>query len=40
MLESEFKEMASTTVSIEPLSNHSVSWAPSYVTAVELTRNS
>ena len=35
MLESEFKEMASTTVSIEPLSTHSVYGAPSYGSAVE-----
>ena len=35
MLESEFKEMASTTVSIEPLSTHSVYGAPSFGSAVE-----
>ena len=35
MLESEFKEMASTTVSIEPLSGHSGYAAPSYGAAVE-----
>ena len=35
MLESEFVTMASTTVSIEPLSTHSVYGAPSYGSAVE-----
>ena len=35
MLESEFVTMASTTVSIEPLSSHSVYGAPSYGSAVE-----
>ncbi len=34
-LESGFKEMASTTVSIEPLSTHSAYGAPSFDTAVE-----
>lgn len=35
MLEYDFKEMASTTVSIEPLSTHSAYGAPSYGSAVE-----
>ena len=35
MLESEFKEMASTTVSIEPVAAHSVYGAPEFDAAVE-----